>query len=86
LSVSSPGGVRHLTSASPVHPHRLLLHTQQLVRLTDRVDPDTGALGRDGRIAAVSYNHDSETAEVSIDNERGNFDALLARLGVLRGG
>jgi hypothetical protein len=80
------GGVRLFNGGSGVHPSALLRETGELVRFLDRRDPDTGGLGRDGRIASVSYDHDAERASVAIDNERRNFEALLARLAIVQGG
>jgi hypothetical protein len=78
-----PGGLRTIGISTGVHPSKLLTDTGELIRFSDRVDPDTGALGRDGRIASVSYDHSTETATVAIDNERRNFEAMLARLSAL---
>jgi hypothetical protein len=78
-----PGGLHFAGGGTNVHPSTLLTNTGELVRFLDRVDPDTGAEGRDGRIASVTYNHSAETAAVSIDNERRNFEAMLSRLGAL---
>ena len=80
-----PGGVRKHLDGAEVHPSELLIGTNKLIRFTDRIDPDTGNLGRDGRIAAVTYDHDAQTASVTIDNENRNFEALLARLAVVTG-
>lgn len=80
-----PGGVRKVLDGGEVHPSELLIGTNQLVRFTDRIDPDTGSLGREGRVAAVSYDHNAQTAAVTIDNENRNFEALLSRLAVVTG-
>jgi hypothetical protein len=47
--------------------------------------PDHGAGRRDGVIAAVSYTHADQSAQVTIDNSRDNLEALLHRLGALGG-
>jgi hypothetical protein len=83
LRVVGMGGVR-TTEGRPVHPSELLIAPGQRIRFMHMVDPDTGGQGRDGTIASVSYDHDSETASVEIDSERGRFDALLARLGAIQ--
>lgn len=80
-----PGGVRKVLGGQEVHPSRLLLHTQELLRLSHMIDPDTGGLGRDGTIASVTYTHKDQTAQVSLDENRSNFDALLNRLAVVQG-
>lgn len=64
---------------------RLLLHTGELVRDMAAVDPDTGGVGRDGRIASVTYTPASEEATVALDNSRASFEALLARWDLLSG-
>lgn len=64
----------------------LPLNTVQLIRFSDRSDPDTAGHGRDGRIAHVSYTPATNTAVVTIDNSRTSFDALLARNAVIQGG
>ena len=63
----------------------LLGMTGEMIRFTDRIDPDTGAVGRDARIAEVSIDPDTEEATVTLDNSRAGFDALLARLDVVLG-
>lgn len=78
----APRGLRGLGSYGDVHPSELLIGAGELVRFPGRIDPDTGALGREGRIASVTYNNDTETSTVEIDSERRNFEALLARLAV----
>lgn len=79
-------GVRRVLGGAPVHPAHLLKNTQQMLRLSHRIDPDTGGQGRDGRIAAVSWDRDKGEASVAIDNERTNFEAMLERLAVVVGG
>jgi hypothetical protein len=79
-------GVRGYRSGTlSVHPALLLLAPGQLMHFSNRIDPDTGALGRDGRIAQVTYNHNEQEAQVSIDNQRNNFEALISRLSAVIG-
>jgi hypothetical protein len=66
-----------------VHPAHLLPLTGELMRLAHRTDPDTGAHSRTGTIAQVSYQHDTVTASVDIDNTRSDFEALQTRLGLV---
>lgn len=87
-SLRHPGGralVRHNTG-EPVQPHEVGLGIGELVHMGDHVNPDTGGIGRDARIAGVSYNHKDQRAEIAIDNRRGNFEALLARYSAIVGG
>ena len=79
------GGAREYTDGNTVHPAQLLLRTGELLHLSHRVDPDTGANGRDGRIASVSYDHSQQVASVSIDSQRSRFESLLERLSVITG-
>lgn len=79
------GGVRRHIGGGGVHPATLLRETGQLVRCSHRIDPDNGRWGRDGTIAAVSYDHSSQTSQVTLDDERGGFEALLQRLAVVVG-
>ena len=79
-----PAAVRRVLGGQPVHPSQLLLHTQELLRLSHLTDPDTGGVGRDGTIAEVAYTHKDQKAQVTLDDKRGNFDALLARLAVVQ--
>jgi hypothetical protein len=80
----SPGGVRRVLGGQPVHPSQLGLHTTERLRLSHLVDPDTGGVGRDGVIAEVTYTHKDQKAAIVLDDKRGNFDALLARLAVVQ--
>src|SRR5262249_7655957 len=81
--VVSAGGARRVISGLPYHPAQLLLLTGQLARRGDLIDPDTGAVGRSITIDQVTYRDDQQTATVALDNTRTDFDALLARLGLL---
>lgn len=75
--------VRNILTGDYVHLAQLGLRTGELIRFSDRQDPDTGAWARDGRLVAVTYTPQSDTAELTIDNTRTSFEALLARIGVL---
>ena len=83
-SISVDGrGARDYLSGATIHPSQLLLEVGERIHLSHRIDPDTGAQGRDGDIAGVSYEHDSQSAQVSIDSQRNRFENFLARLAVL---
>ncbi len=84
-AVAVPGSVRRVIGGQPMHPSQLGLHTQELLRLSHLIDPDTGGVGRDGTIAEVSYTHADQKAQVVLDDKRANFDALLSRLAVVQG-
>jgi len=82
LTVTS-GGVRDYFTGASLHPSQLLLKTSELIHFSNRVDPDSGAYGRDGIIAGVSYDHSNQSAQVSIDNQRNRFEKFLSRLAVV---
>lgn len=81
----TPGGIRGHQTGQPVHPATLLTQTQEKIRLTHRINPDDGSVGRDGTIAAVTYDHDAQTASIDLDNRTTNFEAFLSRLSLLTG-
>ena len=83
ITVKTPTGLRDYATGDPVHPSRLILQAGELIRLSDRIDPDTGQIGRDARIASVTYDHDSESVSVELDNRRDNLQNLLNRIGVV---
>jgi hypothetical protein len=77
------GGVKEYLTGADIHPSRLLLSAGELIHFSNRTDPDTGAQGRDGTIAAVSYDHNAQSAQISIDNQRNRFETFLERLAVV---
>lgn len=79
----TPGGVRRVVGGRPVHPSLLLREVGERVRFQNRTDPDTGADGRDGIIAGVAYDDDTETAVVEINSRSSAFQNLLQRFGAL---
>jgi hypothetical protein len=85
VNLVGDASLRHITTGRNVGLEELLLNTTELLRFSDRTDPDTGGHGRDGRIAAVAYSPAANTATVTIDNSRTSFEALLARLAVIQG-
>jgi hypothetical protein len=86
VTLTGDESLREITTGRDVGLEQLLLNTGQLIRFSDRSDPDTGGHGRDGRIAGVSYTPATNTAAVTIDNSRTSFDALLSRLAVVQSG
>jgi hypothetical protein len=79
-------GARRIPSGQPVAPHVFLRYAGEKVRLSNRVDPDTGDWGRDGRIAGVTYRHDDRAVEIAIDDQRTQLATVLARAASLNGG
>ena len=84
-TLTGPEAVRGRQSGQPVPAARLLRETGQLIHFSDRVDPVTGANGVNGRITEVRWSADSDTAEVTLDNSRMNFEVLLSRIAVAQG-
>lgn len=82
LVVKGTGGARWIAGGS-LHASELLLLVGERIRIGNIVDPDDGSWGRDGTIKSVSYAHDTETATVELDSERGRFETLLERLAVV---
>ena len=78
-----PGGIRDYNTSAAIHPSQLLLKTGELIHLSHRTDPDTGAHGRDGQVASVTYTHATQSADLAIDSQRNRFEALLERLAVV---
>ena len=85
-TITGDSAARHITTGAGVPPEQLLLHTGELLRLADRIDPDTGGQGRDGRIAEVTYVSATDTATITLDSSRASHEALLQRLAVVVGG
>ena len=77
--------IRDITSGRPIAPEQMLLRTGELIRFSDRIDPDTGAQGRDGKIVEAAYKVEDNSVELTIDSSRAGFEALLNRLGVVLG-
>jgi len=85
LTITGPNALRDRTSGTPIPPATLLRHTGELIHFADRIDPDTGGVGRDGRIVNVTYRPDLDQAVIELDNSRADFDQLLSRLAVIQG-
>lgn len=79
------GPLEDVHSGASVQPERLLLMTGEMLRFDDRTDPYTGATARDARMTAVTYTPASDTAVVTLDNTRGDYDALAARIDIATG-
>jgi hypothetical protein len=85
ITVKGRGGVRRFLGDASVPPSELLIHTGELIHLAHQIDPDTGALGRDAPIDSVTWSEDEDTASVSLDSQRDNLAALLARYDLVAG-
>ena len=85
IDVTGLGPCRRIMGGAAVHPAMLLRETNQLLTLNNRVDPDTGRLGRDGTIVAVTYDSDAFRASVALDNERDRLEPVLQRYSIISG-
>lgn len=85
VKIAGNQGCRHIQTGYGFPPERLLLMTGELLRLSHRIDPDTGGQGRDGRIAEVTYTPATDAAVVALDSRRTSHEALLKRLAVVVG-
>ncbi len=85
VKIEGNQGCRGIRTGQGIPPERLLLMTEELLRLSHRTDPDTGGHGRDGRIAEVEYVRATDTAIVALDSQRTSHEALLKRLSVVVG-
>lgn len=83
--IAGDRAAREIATGRSVPPEQLLLRTGELLRLADRIDPDTGGHGRDGRIAEVTYSANDNSASVALDSRRTSHEALLERLAVVVG-
>jgi hypothetical protein len=80
ITTTGATAIRQASTGDAVHPSRLLLEAGEVIRLSDRLDPDTGQLGREARIASVSYDHDAQSVSIELDNRRDNLQTFLNRL------
>lgn len=85
LAATGPDAIRDRLNGAATPAAHLLRETGELIHVSDRVNPDTGALGRDGRITQVTWQQATDQATIALDNTRSNFDNLLARLAVVQG-
>lgn len=82
--IQAPGiGALRRAGGGDVAPAEALLLVGELVRLMDRVDPDTGALGRDATIVSASYDDDTDTASLQLDAPLDRLDVLLSRFAAI---
>lgn len=79
LTITAPGGARTMAGV-PLHPSLMLLQPGAIARLMHQTDPQSGAMSRDVAIVSATYNHDTQQASLSLDNERDRLGTLLERL------
>lgn len=85
VEIVGQGGARRVLGGQAIHPGHLLRYVNERIRLAHRTDPDTGGQGRDGEIISVSYDHDTRTATVEVDDTRTDFETLLTRYAAVAG-
>jgi hypothetical protein len=81
VEITADGAVTRVGSEDPVPLGDLGIYTGELILLRNLIDPDTGDLGRVGIIKTVGKSGDRAT--IALDNERANFQGLLARMGAV---
>jgi hypothetical protein len=74
------GAIRDPLTGRNIGLEELLGRTQQIIRFADRGNPDTGGWGRPGRMTKVKWINAEDRAELTIDNSRASFEALMARV------
>lgn len=84
LRVTGPA-IRTLIGDAPVSPALLGRYVGDAVLIVEG-DPDTGAQGRVGIVAAADVDHNGATAAVAIDSRKDFLDAIAARFSVYQGG
>lgn len=80
LQVTGADAVRWVLGGQGVHPALFQRYVGEKIRFSNMVDPDTGEMGRDVYIAAASYDADSGTASLTLDNTSTKFEQQLARI------
>lgn len=81
VTLSGPNSLRDRLSGQPIPLYQLLADTDELIHFSDRINPDTGAMGRTARITNVTYTPLEDKAVITLDNTRTDFETLLNRLG-----
>ncbi len=74
------GAARHPATHAPLPAAALLSSVGSTVRIADRVDPASGAVGASGYVSGVSYEHAARKAQVTIGERYGNYQELLSRV------
>jgi hypothetical protein len=78
------GSLRTVLGGQPVDPSLMVRHVNELLRVSQAVDPTTGGVGRDGRIVSVAYTHADRTCQISMGARTDNVEAVIARLAVVQ--
>lgn len=78
-----PGDLATYPEGRNAHPRQLVGQEGELLHFPGLYDPDNRRRGRDGAITQVQYS--AGRARTSIDNQRDNLEALLARYALVTG-
>lgn len=68
-----------------MHVSKLPALVGDAILIEDIADPNTGAMGRQGVIQQATYNADTDTCEITIDDPTGFLEVLRSRLSLLGG-
>jgi hypothetical protein len=82
LTLSAPV-VWETLSGRRLKPAEVASRAGEMIRLADIEDPYTGQTGRDVLMVNAVLSDSNSTVEISLDADRGSFDALMSRFGVL---
>lgn len=77
--------LRDYVTGEEIRPFELGERTNELVCLLNEIDPDTGGIGRDIPITAVSATPGEENAKLSLDTPFDDFEKLVARYDLVAG-
>lgn len=79
LNLVGPGSIRKIRGGQSVAMGELLRNTGELIQFSHLTDPDTGGLGRYGRIISAALSG-PQSATVQIDDTRDNFQDFINRI------
>lgn len=83
ITIQGTGALR-TPQGGDVTPAETLRWPGQLIRLSDRWDPDTGGLGRDAEVTAVTWTQESDAAALTIDSPTDRLEVVIGRLAALQ--
>ena len=78
------GALRNVLGGQPVHPSLICRHINEPLRVAHAIDPSDGSVGRDGFVVGGSYDHATQTAQVTLGARVEAIESLLARLAVVQ--
>ena len=78
------GSLRTVLGGQPVHPSQVCRHVNELLRISNAINPSDGSVGRDGRIVSCTYSHAEQAGEFTLGARTSSLEALLSRLAVIQ--